>query len=157
MLFAPDHLALDALFGHRQLDSLRNFPDDLTLAAFAAFQRPFKNPVSKRIQIPQSKILKADLQVVDAQPVGDRRIDFQCFAGDARLFSSRHRLHRSHIVQTICQLYEYHANVFDHCQHHLAETLRLRFRLAGELNLVQFADAIDQYGHLGAELLFELA
>ena len=47
------------------------------------------------------------------------------------------------------------ADVLDHRQHHLAEALGLRFGVAAELNLVEFADAVHEQRDFAAELLFD--
>ena len=112
--------------------------------------------IAIRVEISEAQIFKRDFHVIDAKPISNRCIDFQCFTGDARLFFPRHRAKRFHVVHSVCQFDQDHANVLDHSQHHFAETLGLRLGPVGEMHLVQFADGINQRGYFRSELVFQL-
>ena len=58
-------------------------------------------------------------------------------------------------MQSIGELDEDDADVLDHRQHHLAKTLGLRFGSGAELDLVEFADAVDEQRDLGTEFLLD--
>ena len=93
---------------------------------------------------------------VDAEPVGDRRVDLQRLLGDPVLLFRRQRLQRLHVVQPVGELHQDDADVLHHREHHLAEALRLRLGAAGEGQLVELADAVHQAGDLGAEPRLDL-
>ena len=59
-------------------------------------------------------------------------------------------------MESIGKLHEDDAYVLDHGQNHFAEALRLRFGTTIELNLVQFADAVDQVRDLVAKHRLEI-
>jgi len=89
---------------------------------------------------------------VHAQPVGDGRIDFQGFLGDAPAFFAGQHFQRAHVVQAVGQLDQDHANVARHGHGHFLEVLGLGLGLGLEVHLGQFADPVDQFGHGFAEL-----
>ena len=143
MLFTADDLALDAVFSHRFAELIGNALEDLSLATLALLQRVFEHAVAIGVQVLEAEVLELHFQTVDAKSVRDRRVDIDGLARDAFLLRSRHRAQGLHVVQAIGELHEDHANVLDHRQHHLAEALRLRLGTAAKLDLIQFADAID--------------
>ena len=96
-------------------------------------------------EVAKRQLLQLAIDLVQSQPVCDRRIDVQRFPGDALAFGRCHRLHRAHIVQTVGQLDQDDADIARHCQQHLAEILGLRFHFGGELQLVQFGQTVDQF------------
>ena len=55
-----------------------------------------------------------------------RCVDVESFGGDFHLFVLRHRTHRLHIMEAVCDLYKYHAHVVVHCQEQFAEVLGLQ-------------------------------
>jgi hypothetical protein len=54
-------------------------------------------------------------------------------------------------VRAIGELDHDHADVADHCQQHLAEALGLGLGPAAELDLVELADAVDEFRHFAAK------
>ena len=73
------------------------------------------------VDIPQGQVLQLLLDGVHAQAVGQRRINIEGFPGDGRLAGFPLELQRSHIMQTVCQLDEHHADILGHGQDHLAQ------------------------------------
>ena len=61
-----------------------------------------------------------------------------------------------HIVETVGELDEQHADVLAHRQQHLAKALGLLFLPRQVGNLAELGDAVDQAGDLGAEALGEV-
>ena len=59
-------------------------------------------------------------------------------------------------MQTIRQLDENYADVLDHREHHLAKTFCLGFGATAELDLVEFADAVNDQRDLLPELFPDL-
>ena len=103
------------------------------------------------IQRPKSQILQFQLDRVQAEALGDRRIDIQRLACDAPPLDRRHGAERAHVVHAVGELDHDDADVAHHRQQHLAEALRLSLLAVLELDLVEFADAVDQFGHHLAE------
>ena len=66
------------------------------------------------------------------------------------------RSQRAHVVQPVGELDQDDAHVARHRQQHLAKRLGLAFLAGGELQLVQFGQAIDQVGGRRAEALDQL-
>ena len=71
-------------------------------------------------------------------------------------FFAGHCLECLHVVQAIGELHQNDADVLDHGQHHFAKALGLGFCAAGELNLIELADAVDECRNLAAKLLFDV-
>ena len=152
VLLAADDIALDALLGERCTKTIGKPLDHVPLAAPAAAQGFFENAVTKRVQVLKAQALQFDLEPIDAQAVGDGRIDIQGLSGDSGALFGRHGAEGSHIVQPIGQLDENDAYVLDHGQHHLAKAFGLRLGARTELDLVELADAVDEPGDLRAKL-----
>ncbi|MNU84592.1 hypothetical protein D3C71_743150 [compost metagenome] len=100
----------------------------------------------------EAKVFEFYADGVHAQPVGDGRIDFQGFLGDASAFFTGQHFQGAHVVQAVGQLDQDHANVACHGHGHFLEVFGLGFGLGLEVHLGQFADPVDQFGHGFAEL-----
>ena len=95
----------------------------------------------------EGQVLQLAVNLVQAQTVGDGRVDFQRFRGDATPLAARHVGHGAHVVGTVGQLDEDDPHIAGHGQQHLAKRLGLVFFAGVEFELVQFGQAIDQLGH----------
>ena len=117
----------------------------------------------------KAEVLELPLQLPDAQPIGQRRVDLHRLLRDAPALGWRPELERAHVVQAVGQLDEHDADVLGHGQEHLAHVLgpqvlavqrRRRARLVAldveELHLVELGDAVDQPRDLAAEAAVEL-
>ena len=67
--------------------------------------------------------LRAD--PLDAEAVGQGRIDLHRLARDPRLLLRRHMVQRPHVVEAIGELHQEHPDVLAHRQEHLAKALGL--------------------------------
>jgi hypothetical protein len=106
--------------------------------------------------VAEGQFLQFAVERVEAEPVGDRRVDVRAFRGDAAPLFGAHRVQRLHVVQAVGELDQDHAHVARHGQQHLAEVLRLGFLEALVLDAVELGDAIDQFGGDLAEALGDL-
>ena len=104
----------------------------------------------------ERQVLQLEVQRVEAEPVGDRRVDVERLARDALAMRRRHRVERAHVVQPVGELDQDDAHVARHREQHLAEALGLRFLARGELDLVELGHAVDHVGHRLAERRLEL-
>ena len=113
---------------------------------------PRQHRMTPRVQRTEAQILQFGLHQIHAQPLRDRRVDLQRLAGDAGARLGALRAQRAHVVQTVGEFDQDHAQVARHRQHHLAETFRGGFLAILELQLVQLGDAFDQFGDGHAEI-----
>ena len=120
--------------------------DELLLVAARALQFAFEHLVAIGVQRPESQILELELDRVQAEALGDRRVDVQSLACDAPPLDGRHDAERAHVVHAVGELDHDDAYVAHHRQQHLAEALRLRFLAVLELDLIELADAVDELG-----------
>ena len=116
-----------------------------------------QDAVAHRIQLLERQVLQFEVQRVEAEPVGDRRVDVERLLGDPLAMRRRHRIERAHVVQPVGELDQDDANIARHRQQHLAEALRLHLLARRELDLVELRHAVDHVGHRLAEGLLELA
>ena len=104
----------------------------------------------------EGQVFQFAADLAHAQPVGDGRVDVQGFARDLLLPLLREILQGAHVVQAVGQLDEHHADVVHHGQHHLAHVLGLRLFGGSEIDFADLGDALDDVGHLLAELRLDL-
>ena len=104
----------------------------------------------------EAQVFKLHFQAVDAETVRNRCVDIECFTRDTSLLVGRHRAQRLHVVQTVGELHENDANVFDHREHHLTKAFSLRFGTTAEFYLVQLADTVDKQSDFAAESLGDI-
>ena len=151
MLFAAFDAAGDRGFLQRALEGLGDLADEFLLIAARALQFPFENLVAVGIQRPETQILELELDRVQAEALGDGRVDLQGFPGAAAALDRRHHPERAHVVHAVGELDHDDADVAHHRQQHFAEALGLRFLAVLELDLIELADAVDQLRHDLAE------
>ena len=120
--------------------------DELLLIAARALQLPFEHLVAVGIQGAKSQVLQFQLDGVQAEALRDGGVDLEGLAGDAAALDRGHDAQRAHVVHAVGELDHDDADVAHHRQQHLAEALRLRLLAVLELDLVELADAVDQFG-----------
>jgi hypothetical protein len=109
------------------------------------------------VQLAEAQRFQLGLQRLHADALGQRRVDFQRFAGGAgALLRLGHEGERAHVVQPVGQLHQEDAQVLGQRQEELAEVLRLLGALALHLDARQLGDAVHQPRHLGAEAALDL-
>ena len=99
----------------------------------------------------ERELLQLVVERVQAEAVGDRRVDLHGFAGDPSPFRGRNGPERAHVVQAVGELDQHDAHVARHGEQHLAEVLGLRVLGRLELDAVELGDAVDQLRHRLAE------
>ena len=87
-----------------------------------------------------------------AQPVGNGCVDFQGFLGNPPAFLAGQHFEGTHVVQTVSQFDQNHADVPRHGHGHFLEVFGLGFGFGFEVHLGQLADTINQFCHGFAEL-----
>ncbi|KAF5028716.1 hypothetical protein DSECCO2_656140 [anaerobic digester metagenome] len=93
---------------------------------------------------------------MQAQAVGQGRVDVHRLLGNDRLLLGLLELQRAHVVQAVGQLDQDDADVVGHGENHLADVLGLGLFLGFEGDEADFGDAVDDVGHFLAEELFQL-
>ena len=101
----------------------------------------------------EGEILELPLHGVDPEPVRQRRVDLERLPGLLLLLLRRHESQSAHVVETIRQLDDEHADVACHGHDHLADCLRCGGLAVG--HPVELGHAVDQVGYLVAEVLAE--
>ena len=153
MLLASGDGCLEPGLTQGVIELFGNVFQELPLVALGLAYGLVEHAVAERVCMTEAEILELRLERVHAEAVGNRRVDFQGFAGDADLLVRRHRIERLHVVQAVGELEQDHPDVLHHREHHLAEALDLQLAAAVEVQLLQLADTVHQRGDLRAELL----
>src|SRR5450631_892109 len=146
VLFAPLHCAGDPGLFERSLEGFGDLRDEFLLIAPRALQLAFEHLVPVGVQRPKSQIFQFQLDRVQSEALGDRRVDVQSLACNAPSLDRRHGAERAHVVHTVGELDHDDADVAHHRQQHLAEAFRLSLLAILELNLVELADPVNQFG-----------
>ena len=113
-------------------------------------------PVGLGLEHLEGQVLELPLDLPDAQPLGQRRIDLGSLARNALLLLGRQGRDRAHVVQPIGQLDEHDADVLRHRQQHLANVLGLLLLVAAGTELGQLGDAVDECCDLRPETLLDV-
>ena len=104
----------------------------------------------------EREVLELPLDLPDAEPLGQRRVDLHRLAGDALLLVRRQAVQRAHVVEAVGELDEDDPDVLGHRQQHLADVLGLLLLVAVGAEARQLRDAVDELGDLGAEALLDV-
>ena len=112
--------------------------------------------IAPGMQMPERQVLQLAVGGVQAEPVRNRRVDVQGFAGDASPFGARQVAQGAHIVGAVGQLDQDDPYIAGHGQQHLAKGLGLVFLAGVEGQLLQLGQPVDQLGHRRAETLDQL-
>ena len=81
-----------------------------------------------RIEVLHTKVLELYLYLADTKSLRDRTVDILCLSGDTLLCLLGLVLERTHIVQSVCQLYEDDSDILCHGEKHLAQILSLHLK-----------------------------
>ena len=155
-LDAPLHACVDIVLA--QLLHQRVFHGAQKLLALHAPRLNLRRQllVAHRVGIAEGQILKLAAHLAHAQPVRQRSVNLLRLAGNRLLAIGLQVLQGTHVVQPVGQFDQHHAHVGHHGQQHLAHVLCLAVFAVGKLDLVDLGDALDDVGHLGAKLGFNL-
>ena len=152
-LVAADHAGADAVLGKDLLRFGKDLFEDRA-AVVAAQQNVFvENPIAEGITVREGEFLKFAEDLVETEPVRDRHVNVERFLPDAGTLFRTHHAQGAHVVETVGELHENHADVPRHGEEHLAETFRLSDFVRGKAEFVEFGDAVHQFRHLNAEAL----
>jgi len=155
-LFASRHDGGDSGLGKTVADDVQQAVHHLASIAARCLDRVGENSEAHRIEMLEREVLQLEVKRVEAEPIGDRRVDLERLARDPPPMRWRHRVERAHVVEAIGELDQDDADVLRHREEHLAEALGLRILERGELDLVELGHAVDHVGHRLAERSLDL-
>ena len=112
--------------------------------------------VLARVEDLEGEVLELPLDCVDAEPVGERRVDLERLLRLLNLLLLAEVLDRAHVVKAVGELDQDHADVLRHGHDHLSVVLGLGLLAALEADPGQLGDALDELRDLVAERDAEL-
>ena len=140
--------------GSNGVSSVHHFLFSPQLIVLHQLLKPF---VLFRIEGGKGDILQLLLQGVDAQTRSDGHVKIHGFLSDAALFGLLlMKSNGAHVVETVGQLDENHADVVGHRQDHLSNALGLALFRRRHVELAQLGDAIDHMADALAEVFGDL-
>ena len=151
-LLAAGDLGTDAGGGQRGAQRLDDAVDLLGVVAAQAAQPVDDAGPLVGLQLGEGQILELRPQAIHADALGERRIDLHRLGGDAAALGRvLDEVERAHVVQTVRELHQKHADVLRHREQELPEVLGLRGLGRLKLELVELGDAVDEASHHGPE------
>ncbi len=99
----------------------------------------------------EGNVFQLFAHVVHAHAAGERRIDFHRFFRDPPTLVLRHVVERAHVVQTVGQLDQKHADVIGNRKQKLAEVFCLLGLLGNQVQALDLCQAFDQLADFLAE------
>ncbi len=107
--------------------------------------------VGSGLHIAESVILELPFDLVDPQPVGQRRIDLHRLPGDLLLPARIQIAQGAQVVGAVGQLDQHHADIFSHGDEHFPQGFRLLLLPGSKIKAAQLGHPVDQGGGLLAE------
>ncbi len=148
---ATKDLCVDAGLVHFAAYTIKDAREEFAPIAARGLQCPRQHARTQGVDVRKGKILQLAEKFVQPKPVGDRRVDFQRFVGDASSLFGANGRHGLQVVQAVGQFDQNNAQIARHRHQHLAKILGLRFLVRLEFYLVEFGQAVDQLGDGFAE------
>ena len=112
--------------------------------------------ISLRLQVPKREVFQLPLDLADAKPVCQWRVDVERLAGDLAALRFGERLEGAHVVQPVGELDEDDPEVLRHRDHHLPDVFGLLLLVGAQRDPAELGDAVDEPRHLGTELPLDL-
>ncbi len=131
---------------HCRLDPLQ-VREPLTVLFLRRAEQP---AVFLWLQKREREILQLAAQVIHAEAIGERTVNFVGFQSHALLLRGRQRGERRHIMESVGELDKNDAQILAQGQNHLAHILRLVFR-AAILDAAELRHAVHEESNLVAE------
>lgn len=129
--------------------------EDLALLA-PALEPGLHGVVAVRVELGEGQVLQLRLELPDAEPVGERRIDVQGLLADPPAPLLGVGSHGAHVVEAVGKLDEHHPDVLGHGHQHLPDVLGLGLFTGVHMDLAELGDPLDETGDGFAELTPDL-
>ena len=155
VLDAAVDLALHAIGGQEVLDQPHHLFDDPLFHHLMLFQPVVYLIVDIRLKVLEAQVFQVPLEQIQAQAVGQRRVDVHGFLSNAPLLVGLLKVQRAHIVQAVGQLDHEHPDVMAHGQNHLADVFGLRLFLVLKADEADLGHAVHNVGHFFAEIVVD--
>ena len=147
------NLGLDPGLPQLRLELLADLRDHRLGALQALVDLARDLRVSGRLEIEERQVFELSLDEAHAEAVGERGVDVQGLPGDFPAAGLRQKLQGPHVVETVGQFDHDHADVGDHRQDHLPESLRLLLLARDVGEPADLRQAVHEIGNGRAELL----
>jgi len=152
LLGAAEHVGLDLRLVQLGPDIGADLRDRIARFALQRQEAADDGIARLGVQDLEGQVLQLLAHPLHPHPPGQRREDVHRLARLLHLLFGAHRLDGAHVVQPVGQLDQDHPQILGHRHEQLAEILGLLGLGRGELQVGQLGDAIDQVGHVIAEL-----
>jgi hypothetical protein len=151
-LDAPFDAGLDVVLAQLLNQRVFHAAQELLALSAAGFNGCRNLFVTDGVNIAEGQILQLAAHLSHAQPMSQGSVDVHGLAGNGQLALRLQIFQGAHVVQPVGQLDQHHAHIRNHGQQHLAHVFGLAVLAIGELDLVYIGDALDNVGHLLAEV-----
>ena len=152
VLDAPVDLALYAGTGKEFLEHGHHFFNDALFHHLVGIKPVVNQVVDIGAQVLEAHVLKTAHDDIEAQAVGQGRIDVHGFLGYALLLVGLLEIQGGHVVQAVGQLHHDDAHVVAHGQDHLADVLGLGLFLVVKGDAADLGHAVHDVGTLVAKV-----
>ena len=120
------------------------------------FQFLFYLVVLFRMFVLEAQVFQFCLDFVQAEAVGERGINIECFACNLELFVGQHGAECTHVMQTVGYLDEDNPDIVGHSEQQLLEVLRLRRGTVAEDTAGNLCQPVYNLGDFGTEDVFDI-
>ena len=155
-LGAADDARLDAAVGEFLGELLFDLGNQLHVTIGKRREPRGDHLIRIRIEFAERQVVEFLAHLMHAHAAGKRRIDFQRLLGGAFARGFRHVVDGAHVVQTVGELDQQHANIVGNRQQKLAQVFRLLGFLGDQIELLELGQAFDQHADVGPEQLIDL-
>ena len=153
VLDAAVDLATNAVAGQEVLEHGDHVLDDALFHHLMVFQPVDDHVVDVRAQILEAQVFQAAHDDIEAQPVGQGRVDVHGLLGYALLLVGLLEVQGAHVVEAVRKLHHDDAHVVAHGQNHLADVFGLGLFLVVKGNAADLGHAINNVRHFIAEVV----
>ena len=152
---AGDLHRLDAHLLQLAGENLAQVFDELLALVALAGDAPDDVFVRLRLEVAEGQVLELPLDLPDAEPVGQGRVDVQGLARDLPPLNLGQWVERAHVVEPVGQLDEDDPKVLRHRHHHLADVFGLLLLVRAQRDPAQLGHPVHQPGDLRPELFLD--
>ena len=153
---AAGHLGADAQFEEASLHGDQELRQVEVAFGILGGHEVIDLGVPLGVQGGERQVLQAALQFLHAEAVRQGGVDVEGLACHLLLLRRREGRQRAHVVEPVGQLDDEDPQVLGHGHQHLPQRGGLVALAGRELDAVQLGDAVDDLGHLGAEVRLDV-